>query len=190
MHFLRRALRMVLITIVLCLSAVLFYLLVIMGDTRMPDQTEASVQAGSLAGLSQSPLTFSGDSLHQAEYYFNAPVLTLGGQDWQPQEITVWDRVPEGVDVSVREICLRYVHTDGTEVWVSSLTPARCLRSLPERGFVASIDQDWMLAGVKAVLMSNGRMLHLHVQKGDVVYQIEGNVDMDALRKAAGAASL
>ena len=191
MRFLRRALRGFFQAILLAVCAALFYLLVIMGDTKAPDALpDTGPAAAPLASLPLSPMEFPGDALYQAAYYFNAPLLTLGGSEWRLQKAVVRDMEPEGVGAMVREVRLYYEHTEGAAVEASSLTPARALRALPAQGFLAAMDQEWMLAGAKAVFMTNDHTLHLHIQKGESVYQIEGAVAMEILRRAAGAAEL
>jgi len=191
LQLLRRVLRGLVQAVLLLVCGVIFYLMVIMGDTKTPDMAaEISLTAAPLAKLPQSPLEFTADTLYQAEYYFNAPILKLGGREWMLQKAVVQDTVPKSVGVSVREVRLRYTNADGAVVEVSSLTPARCLRVLSAKGFITAMDQEWMMAGSQAVFMKSGDTLHLHIVKGEVVYQIEGAVGLEALRKAAGTAEV
>lgn len=196
MRRLRELLHGVVLAILLLLTAVLFYVLVIMGDAPdAPDigSAEMSQPAGPLTSLPQASLSFTSAELHQAGYYFSAPILRLAGDTpgWQLESVLVSESVPSGVDCTVREIALRYrAQESGALVTLSSMTPDDCLRALPARGFAAASDQEWSLAGLRAVLMRSGTTLNLSAQRADVVYQIEGDIDMDTLRQLLFAAEL
>lgn len=193
MRLLRRTLRAILLTLMLTLCAGLFYLLVIMGDTPGGD-TSATPEATSapLASMPQPKLSFSADNLRQAEVFFNAPVLRLSQESgWRLTEVIVSDSSPGDMQASVREIRLLYVDsTTNASIYVSSLTPASAVRALPSRGFFAAADQAFTLLGQRSVLMRSGDTLHVHLQKGDVLYQIEGVIELDRLRHAADSAEI
>lgn len=194
MQWLLRVLRGFLLAVLFILCAFLFYILVIMGDTGDHDTPAAMATAtpAALARMPQSTLYFEGDALYQAETYFNAPIMKLSGYGgWKLRGVTVTESTPEGAGVTVREIRLHYENQQtGYQVNVSSITPSKYLRTLPGRGLITSTDQNWMLAGMNAVLMSGASTLHLHAQNGEVIYQIEGDVDADTLREAAGRAEM
>ena len=175
--------------VLLLVCAALLYLVVIMGDGSGGGEGVPAATAAPLAAMPQPRLSLSVEALGQASYYFNAPLMTLeDGCGWRLEGVYISDFTPEGMDSTVREVRLRYTNEAGAAVDVSSLTPSRYLRALPERGFLTATDQSWELAGRRAVLMQSGGTLHLHIQNGETVYQIEGAVDVAALRSAAAAA--
>lgn len=178
----------------LLLCAVMFYILVIMGDSPKTNVDLDAFEASSspLASLPQSTLHFSAGDLAQAEVYLNAPVLKLSAAcGWQLDSITVTDTVPDGIAAQVREIRLRYVDpASGSVVAVSSITPSLCLRSLPARGFYAGTDQEWMIGGMKGVLMRKGSTVNLHARQGEIVYQMEGDIEADTMRYLSGMIEL
>lgn len=193
MRWVRRALRGVVLAVLLAVCAVLFYLLVIMGDTPGPDLApEPTASLSPLQALPQGGLAFPAGEIGQAAAYFPAPLLRLSETaGWRLEGIEVRDAQVQGIGEAVREVRLRYAESGtGAAVEVSSLTPSRYLRCLPARGFLAATDQDWTLAGLKAVLMSDGRILHLHAERGDIVYQIEGEVGVEVLKRASSATEL
>ena len=181
------------LTILLILCAVMFYILVIMGDSPKVDLPVEEIGASQpLASMPQETLHFGASDLYQVESYFNASILKLADNSgWKLDSVTVMDYVPDGVGSQVREVRLRYLEpSTGSIVAVSSITPSTCLRSLPARGFYASTDQEWMIGGMKAVMMRKGTTINLHSQLGEVVYQIEGDVEVDLLRRTAGMIEL
>lgn len=194
MGWIGRVLRALFLIILLLVCAALFFILVIMGDPGEKEQaTTASVAAMQpLPGMPQPSLYFDAGNLYQAEYYFNDPILRLSSASgYQLDGVTVQETKPKGADATVREIRLQYISLgSGRVIYVSSLSPARYLRSLPERGFVTAPDQDWALAGMAAVLMRGGSAVHLHALQGETVYQLEGDIGEDELRQCAAAAEL
>ena len=85
---------------------------------------------------------------------------------------------------SVRTVSLQY-RLDGADLSaeVSSLWPAAdALAALPGRGLTLTAVQDWQLAGLSAVGMRSGSLLHAHAQQGDVLYQIEASCDEESFR--------
>ncbi len=193
LRWIGRALRGLFVGILLLLCAAMFYLLVIMGDIPGGDPVPVAATATPqpLAALPSTTIRFTSDDFYQTAYYFNAPILMLtSGQGWQFVEGTITDSVPEGAGVTVREVSLLYRDQSGAEVRVSTMTPSRVVQSLSQRGYLPASDQSWTLAGRPAVLMSNGDVLHLHAQNGEIVYQIEGRVAADVLRRAASVAGV
>ena len=180
-------------TVLLLLCAALFYVLVIMGGSQPADiGIEATATPGALASMPQPTLQFASGDLHQASYYFNAPVMTVSTRsNCQLESVTVSEYFPEGIKEKVREVLLTYRDMEtGKALKVSSITPSSFLSSLSKRGFYASADQDWQIGSMRAVLMQKGSTLHLHAQKDNVVYQIEGEIDSDILRRVLASAEL
>lgn len=174
--------------ILLGIVAVLLYVLIIMGDDPKVDNItlEAVATAQPQAQMPQDTLRFDAANLYQAEYYFSEPFLHIAdGGGWRMDGVLVLDYIPEGTAARVRELRLQYVYDEtGQVLLVSTITPATSLRALPARGFATTTDQDWTMCGLRAVMMRNGTTLHLHAERGDVVYQVEGEVDAETLRAA------
>lgn len=191
MRWIRSVLRGLVMSVLLVVCGALFYVLVIMGDSQDFDDDflyDETITAGvQLAEMPQSTLNFTAADLYQAEYYFNDPLLKLSAKSgWTLEGVTVLDSTPEGAEGTVREIRLKYTGGEGGgTLYVSSITPASYLRSMASRGFSAASDQEWFMGGTKAVLMRSGDTVHVHMQRGDLIYQIEGDVDAETLRKAA-----
>lgn len=193
MQWIFRALRGLLLGVLLLLCAALLYVLVIMGDTSPNESAQEPIStAAPLSSMPQPSLRFEAENLYQAAYYFNAPLLTLSSASgYRLQGVSVEETKPKGVDAAVREVRLHYANPDtGRAVYVSSLTPARYLRTLPDRGFLAMADQDMTLAGLRAVSMESGDTLHVHAQQGDTIYQIEGELSPEEMRKCAAATEI
>lgn len=192
LKWVRSVIRWIVMAVLLLLCAALFYVLVIMGGSQPDSGMEATPTQGALASMPQPALQFPSESLYQASYYFNAPIMTISARaNCQLDSVTVSEYIPEGVREKVREVLLTYRDMEtGKMVRVSSMTPSSCLSALPRRGFYAAPDQDWQLGSMRAVLMQSGSTLHLHAQKEDVVYQIEGEIDSDTLRRVLASAEL
>lgn len=151
--------------VLLLVCAALLYLVVIMGDGSGGGEGVRR-RPPPVGGMPQPRLSLSVEALGQASYYFNAPLMTLeDGCGWRLEGVYISDFTPEGMDSTVREVRLRYTNEAGAAVDVSSLTPSRYLRALPERGFLTATDQSWELAGRRAVLMQSGGTLHLPYSK-------------------------
>lgn len=192
MQWLHRVLRGLLLTVLLTLCAVLFYLLVIMGGGLSTDMyAEPTASPAPLSAMPQPSLSFSARDVYQVTYYFNAPILALSSASgWYLQEATVEERVPDGMQESIREIRLRYAKEDGATVFLSSITPDTFIKTLTADGFVTASDQSMTIAGMNAVMMSNGTTQRLHAQWGNTVYQIKGDVGADILKKVAASCVL
>lgn len=179
---------LLLLTAALLLS-LLFYTLVVIGDA--PRDETAQTEAASLNPMPQAELVFSRDTLYQAAYYFDAPLLMLMDKaGYRLERATVREGAMEGVDGTVREVRIEYTGGAGEALALSSLTPTSAVRALPYRGFLLTAEQNHTLVGLRAVSMRAGKRLHVHCTVGDTLYQIEGEVSDAALRAAADAAQL
>lgn len=188
LRIIKNILQAVVLTVLLALCAGLLYILIIMGDGPKTDLVlEATPSPPPLASMPQDSLRFEATDLYQAEYYFNEPFARLPeNMGWTLDGIVVSNYVPQGQQNEVREICLRYVDDrTGGQVNVSTITPSISLRALPGRGFVAATNQDLMICGLRAVLMRKDMTLHLHAQRDEVVYQVEGDIDLETLQRVA-----
>lgn len=188
------ALRTVFIAILLIMSAILFYILVIMGDTTELDAEGRwdSPAVSSMKRLEESPVIFPAGELLSASLLFPGPVLSLAeASGWQLYSITVQETVPEGTSALTRTVALQYYDAAGAgPLTVSSATPAACIRALASRGFQTSADQQYQIADIGAVLMTKENTLHLYAQRGDIVYQIEGDFDRETLQGILSIAGL
>jgi len=191
MQLARRIFRGFVMFVMVLMSAALFYLLIIMGDSYDPAANRGREPA-QMESLTQSPLHMDANKIKDAIKYFSAPILRLSeNSKWKLVDIRVSDEQPAGVGMLVREVRLRYRNDDsGAEVDVSSITPSRYLRALPARGFAAVEGENLVIANMRAVMMTNGAMLHAHAQNGESIYQIEGSVSDEDFKNAAAAASL
>jgi len=191
-HWARRFFRGFVMCVMVLMSASLFYLLIIMGDSLDSAASNRGGVPAQMENLPQSPLHLDAGSLNDAKKYFNAPILRLSANSkWTLEDIWALDDQPAGVGMMVREVRLRY-RNDGTggEVYVSSITPSRYLRALPARGFATVEGENLVMANMRAVLMSNGAWLHAHAQSGESIYQMEGQVSEEEFRGAVAAAAL
>lgn len=184
----KNILQAVVLAILLALCAGLLYVLIIMGDGPKTDLVlEATPSPPPLASMPQDSLRFEASDLYQAEYYFSERFATLPeNMGWTLEGIIVSNYVPQGQQNEVREICLRYTDdVTGSQFSVSTITPSISLRALPGRGFVAATNQDLTICGLRAVLMRKDTTLHLHAQRDEVVYQVEGDMDLETLQRIA-----
>ncbi len=164
-----------------------FYYAVIIASDDPDTRALEEVTAPPMAQLPQNRLVFRPEDLSQARYYFSVPLLTLGFPQMRLESVTVSDvRAPSGR--SVRTVSLQY-RLDGADLSaeVSSLWPAAdALALLADRGLTLTASQDWQLAGLNAVGMRSGTLLHAHAQQSDVLYQIEASCDEESFRAMLG----
>ncbi len=169
--------------LVLLISILGFYYTVIIAsddpDTRALDE----VTAPPMAQLPQERLVFRPEDLAQARYYFSMPLLTLGYPQMTLESVTVSDvRAPSGRPV--RTVTLQY-RLDGGDLSasLSSLWPAAdALASIADGELTLAASQDLLLAGLPAVGMRSGDLLHAHAQQGDILYQAEASCGEDSFR--------
>lgn len=191
MQWARRIFRGFVMCAMVLISATMFYLLIIMGDSYDSAATSQGEPA-QMENLAQSPLRVDSGKLSDARKYFNAPLLRLSDNSkWKLVEILVLEEQPSGVGMVVREVRAHYRNEDtGGEVDVSSITPSRYLRALTTRGLATVEGEVLVMANMRAVMMSDGTTLHAHAQNGESIYQIEGQISMEDLESATAAASL
>lgn len=164
----------------------MFYLIAIMGDGADTDAATVYPTLGPAAAMEDGALAFSAGDLAQAQSYCAAPLATLGG-GWYLTggEIRQWREKGQ----TLREVRLSYTQNNGTATLeLSTLTPRAYLYTLPGRGLLPTVNQDHMMLGQKAVCMSDGSTTHLHVTRGEAVYQIESALGLDPTVAAAGLA--
>lgn len=192
LQWIKRMLRGAIMCAMILVSACLFYVLIIMGDTYDASATPQGNASVQLMDLPYSPMELDANAIKEAQQYFNAPIMRLAGNTkWRLEGIIVQDEQPPGVGMMIREVRLQYIDdATGSRVNVSSLTPSRYLRGLTSRGLSAVAQQQGVMANMRAVIMSDGALLHAHAQDGESVYQIEGNVSDEEMRSAMASAAL
>lgn len=191
MQWAKRIFRSLVTCVMIVISAAMFYLLIIMGDAANLS-ADRGREPTKMESIAQSPLTIDVRKIGDARKYFDAPVLRLSERSkWKLTNIWVLEDQPAGVGMIVREIRMHYRQEEtGAEVDVSSITPSRYLRALPARGLATVEGENLVIANMRAVLMSDGSILHAHAQNGESIYQIEGQVSEEDFKDAAAAATM
>lgn len=186
MKWIGRALRAILLAVMLLLCAGVFYLIAIMGDSADRDAAAVYPSLAPHAAMEDGTLAFSADDLAAAQAYSGAPLMTISG-GWYATggEVRQWQERGE----TMREVRIFYTQNNTTtQIAVSTVTPREYLYTLPDRGLLPAAAQDYRMLNQQAACMGEGDLLHVHAVRGDAVYQIEGTVSAETLRTAAGLA--
>ncbi|HML49317.1 MAG TPA: hypothetical protein PKE04_21470 [Clostridia bacterium] len=177
--------------ILLALVSFVLYLIVVTTDTPERQNTLETTRASQKSALPGGASQLSLSSLGQASEYFGGKMLVLADNSgFRLESIELRDWQPDGAPEPVREVRLGYSGGMGT-LWVSSVSPASYLNSLPQRGYTPVLEQGITLAGLQAVLlMSATDAFHIYAQSENVVFELEGALSKEALCELAWQAKL
>lgn len=177
--------------VLMALAACVLYIVVIMTDTPERQNTLESARAPQRSTLSEGDNRIAVSSLAQAAEYFDGRMLVLSDSSgYRLESIELRDWKPDGAPETVRALRLGYAGDTGA-LWVSSVSSAGYLASLPARGYAPVLEQGITLAGLQAVLMASPDDAPcVYAQLDGIVYEMEGTLSKEALCQLAWQAKL
>ena len=168
---LKKALHVLLMTLLAVILVALFYLAVILGQ---PEEPENAIDID----LTQPLLTASPALNIQSERQvaalaeaFPVPVLAfMEGMGPVLVSGTSYDQAYEGGFARICE--LRYTTDNGLEITLTTIYPARAVELLGKDGYTLTGAAAQNLTGLTAVRMENADHIRLHAQASDAIYAL------------------
>ena len=168
---LKKALHVLLMTLLTVILVALFYLAVILGQPEEPenaidiDQTQPLLTASPALNIqSERQVT----ALAEA---FPVPVLAfMEGMGPVLESGTSYDQAYEGGFARICE--LRYTTDNGLEITLTTIYPARAVELLGKDGYTLTGAAAQNLTGLTAVRMESADRIRLHAQASDAIYAL------------------
>lgn len=168
---LKKALHVLLMTLLAVILVALFYLAVILGQPEEPenaidiDQTQPLLTASPALNIQSERQV---DALAEA---FPVPVLAfMEGMGPVLVSGTSYDQAYEGGFARICE--LRYTTDNGLEITLTTIYPARAVELLGKDGYTLTGAAAQNLTGLTAVRMENADHIRLHAQASDAIYAL------------------
>ena len=168
---LKKALHVLLMTLLTVILVALFYLAVILGQPEEPenaidiDQTQPLLTASPALNIqSERQVTALAEAFPVPVLAFMegmGPVLVSG---------TSYDQAYEGGFARICE--LRYTTDNGLEITLTTIYPARAVELLGKDGYTLTGAAAQNLTGLTAVRMENADHIRLHAQASDAIYAL------------------
>ena len=168
---LKKALHVLLMTLLAVILVALFYLAVILGQPEEPenaidiDQTQPLLTASPALNIQNERQVAA---LAEA---FPVPVLAfMEGMGPVLVSGTSYDQAYEGGFARICE--LRYTTDNGLEITLATIYPARAVELLGKDGYTLTGAAAQNLTGLTAVRMENADHIRLHAQASDAIYAL------------------
>lgn len=168
---LKKALHVLLMTLLAVILVALFYLAVILGQPEEPENTIDIDQTQPLLTASPALNIQSERQVAALAEAFPVPVLTfMEGMGPVLVSGTSYDQAYEGGFARICE--LRYTTDNGLEITLTTIYPARAVELLGKDGYTLTGAAAQNLTGLTAVRMENADHIRLHAQASDAIYAL------------------
>ena len=168
---LKKALHVLLMTLLAVILVALFYLAVILGQPEEPENAIDIDQTQPLLTASPALNIQSERQVAALAEAFPVPVLAfMEGMGPVLVSGTSYDQAYEG---GFARICERRYTTDnGLEITLATIYPARAVELLGKDGYTLTGAAAQNLTGLTAVRMENADHIRLHAQASDAIYAL------------------
>ena len=168
---LKKALHVLLMTLLAVILVALFYLAVILGQPEEPENAIDIDQTQPLLTASPALNIQSERQVAALAEAFPAPVLAfMEGMGPVLVSGTSYDQAYEGGFARICE--LRYTTDNGLEITLATIYPARAVELLGKDGYTLTGAAAQNLTGLTAVRMENADHIRLHAQASDAIYAL------------------
>ena len=168
---LKKALHVLLMTLLAVILVALFYLAVILGQPEEPENAIDIDQAQPLLTASPALNIQSERQVAALAEAFPVPVLAfMEGMGPVLVSGTSYDQAYEGGFARICE--LRYTTDNGLEITLTTIYPARAIELLGKDGYTLTGAAAQNLTGLTAVRMENADHIRLHAQASDAIYAL------------------
>ena len=168
---LKKALNVLLMTLLAVILVALFYLAVILGQPEAPENAIDIDQTQPLLTASPALNIQSERQVAALAEAFPVPVLAfMEGMGPVLVSGTSYDQAYEGGFARICE--LRYTTDNGLEITLATIYPARAVELLGKDGYTLTGAAAQNLTGLTAVRMENADHIRLHAQASDAIYAL------------------
>ena len=168
---LKKALHVLLMTLLAVILVALFYLAVILGQPEEPENAIDIDQTQPLLTASPALNIQSERQVAALAEAFPVPVLAfMEGMGPVLVSGTNYDQAYEGGFARICE--LRYTTDNGLEITLATIYPARAVELLGKDGYTLTGAAAQNLTGLTAVRMENADHIRLHAQASDAIYAL------------------
>ena len=168
---LKKALHVLLMTLLAVILVALFYLAVILGQPEEPENAIDIDQTQPLLTASPALNIQSERQVAALAEAFPVPVLAfMEGMGPVLVSGTSYDQAYEGGFARICE--LRYTTDNGLEITLATIYPARAIELLGKDGYTLTGAAAQNLTGLTAVRMENADHIRLHAQASDAIYAL------------------
>ena len=168
---LKKALHVLLMTLLAVILVALFYLAVILGQPEEPENAIDIDQTQPLLTASPALNIQSERQVAALAEAFPVPVLAfMEGMGPVLVSGTSYDQAYEGGFARICE--LRYTTDNGLEITLTTIYPARAVELLGKDGYTLTGAAAQNLTGLTAVRMENAEHIRLHAQASDAIYAL------------------
>lgn len=168
---LKKALHVLLMTLLAVILVALFYLAVILGQPEEPENAIDVDQTQPLLTASPALNIRSERQVAALAEAFPVPVLAfMEGMGPVLVSGTSYDQAYEGGFARICE--LRYTTDNGLEITLATIYPARAVELLGKDGYTLTGAAAQNLTGLTAVRMENADHIRLHAQASDAIYAL------------------
>lgn len=168
---LKKALHVLLMTLLAVILVALFYLAVILGQPEEPENAIDIDQTQPLLTASPALNIQSERQVAALAEAFPVPVLAfMEGMGPVLMSGTSYDQAYEGGFARICE--LRYTTDNGLEITLATIYPARAVELLGKDGYTLTGAAAQNLTGLTAVRMENADHIRLHAQASDAIYAL------------------
>ena len=168
---LKKALHVLLMTLLTVILVALFYLAVILGQPEEPENAIDIDQTQPLLTASPALNIQSERQVAALAEAFPVPVLAFM-EGMGPVQVsgTSYDQAYEGGFARICE--LRYTTDNGLEITLTTIYPARAVELLGKDGYTLTGAAAQNLTGLTAVRMESADHIRLHAQASDAIYAL------------------
>lgn len=168
---LKKALHVLLMTLLAVILVALFYLAVILGQPEEPENAIDIDQTQPLLTASPALNIQSERQVAALAEAFPVPVLAfMEGMGPVLVSGTSYDQAYEGGFARICE--LRYTTDNGLEITLTTIYPARAVELLGKNGYTLTGAAAQNLTGLTAVRMESADHIRLHAQASDAIYAL------------------
>lgn len=168
---LKKALHVLLMTLLTVILVALFYLAVILGQPEEPENAIDIDQTQPLLTASPALNIQSERQVAALAEAFPVPVLAfMEGMGPILVSGTSYDQAYEGGFARICE--LRYTTDNGLEITLTTIYPARAVELLGKDGYTLTGAAAQNLTGLTAVRMESADRIRLHAQASDAIYAL------------------
>lgn len=168
---LKKALHVLLMTLLAVILVALFYLAVILGQPEEPENAIDIDRTQPLLTASPALNIQSERQVAALAEAFPVPVLAfMEGMGPVLVSGTSYDQAYEGGFARICE--LRYTTDNGLEITLATIYPARAVELLGKDGYTLTGAAAQNLTGLTAVRMENADHIRLHAQASDAIYAL------------------
>ena len=168
---LKKALHVLLMTLLTVILVALFYLAVILGQPEEPENAIDIDQTQPLLTASPALNIQSERQVAALAEAFPVPVLAfMEGMGPVLVSGTSYDQAYEGGFARICE--LRYTTDNGLEITLTTIYPARAVELLGKDGYTLTGAAAQNLTGLTAVRMESADHIRLHAQASDAIYAL------------------